>query len=333
MIAIIGILVALLLPALQAAREAARRSKCNNNLKQLAIGLHNYHDVHRTFPPSITFDFGEIPCWSSNFRANWAIRVLPYIEEENTYNLFDFSQVLSTDAPGSTRNRQARGTSIATFLCPTDTGADTPFSGTIGGNDGDNWARGNYGGNGANGGLGISWQVSFLHAGMIVAGVRQPPEQAPGWVDLTRRGVMGCNVSMPLSKISDGASHTILLGELRIGVNQFDHRGTWALGTAGSSSLFWHGYNGDANGPNVCNDGSDDVLNCTYLRTTSPGLAALTADCMGCAAIPTSKPPAAAGTAAECSSRFAMAACILSTIRSSPVAGAYSRPRPVLGIT
>lgn len=77
-IAIIGILIALLLPAVQAAREAARRSQCTNNLKQLGLGLQNFHDTFKHFPPS------------SN-RANddgygWGTYVLPYIEEGNLYN-------------------------------------------------------------------------------------------------------------------------------------------------------------------------------------------------------------------------------------------------------
>ena len=76
-IAIIGILVALLLPAVQAAREAARRMKCNNNLKQLALAMHNYHGVHKTFPPA-TINRGQID-WGGAW--GWQTLVLPYIEE------------------------------------------------------------------------------------------------------------------------------------------------------------------------------------------------------------------------------------------------------------
>src|SRR5712671_3528288 len=79
-IAIIGILVALLLPAVQAAREAARRMQCGNNTKQLALAMHNYHDVYGSFPPGRT---------SSNISAH--AHLLPYIEQGNLYQLVDFS--------------------------------------------------------------------------------------------------------------------------------------------------------------------------------------------------------------------------------------------------
>jgi prepilin-type N-terminal cleavage/methylation domain-containing protein len=75
-IAIIGILIALLLPAVQAAREAARRSQCSNNLKQLGIGLHNYHDTFKTFP------YGVRPGgWNGGWGTSFYVRLLPFIEQ------------------------------------------------------------------------------------------------------------------------------------------------------------------------------------------------------------------------------------------------------------
>lgn len=75
-IAIIGVLVALLLPAVQQARESARRSQCINNLKQLAMGCHNFHDANRAFPPSDVAD---------NF-APWIVFTLPFIDQANVYS-------------------------------------------------------------------------------------------------------------------------------------------------------------------------------------------------------------------------------------------------------
>ncbi len=85
-IAIIGILIALLLPAVQAAREAARRSQCTNNLKQIGLGLHNYHDVLKTLPPG-SFNLRET--WPSN-GTNWRCLILPYIEQKPLYDSLQF---------------------------------------------------------------------------------------------------------------------------------------------------------------------------------------------------------------------------------------------------
>ncbi|MCA9124966.1 MAG: DUF1559 domain-containing protein [Planctomycetales bacterium] len=103
-IAIIGILVALLLPAVQAAREAARRSECSNNMKQIALGMHNYHDTYRCFP------FG-----SSSGNISYLARMLPYIEQNAVYDRINFS-VSYNDA----LNLPVLNTPVKEFLCPSD---------------------------------------------------------------------------------------------------------------------------------------------------------------------------------------------------------------------
>jgi len=271
-IAIIGILVALLLPAVQATREAARRIHCSNNLKQLALALHSYHEKHATFPPSVQFDLNEPPHTSDRFRPNWVIMTLPFLEQHEFVNSFDFRQTIS-----HTINREARGRHLSVMLCPSDENHGQKFRGTSI-TEGDNWARGSYAANAANGALENTGNVHNVHAGTT----SQRAVMAPGWVNLDRRGVMGVGVSVAIDKIQDGTSNTMLLGEVRIGLTDRDRRGTWAMGTAGASALFWHGFSGDANGPNACNDRSDDIEGCSYLHNTDPGYAALKQSCMTC---------------------------------------------------
>ena len=79
-IAIIGVLIALLLPAVQAAREAARRTQCANNLKQLGLGIHNYHDTFKCIPP------GSAGGWNASPRISWQVRILPFCEQVPLYN-------------------------------------------------------------------------------------------------------------------------------------------------------------------------------------------------------------------------------------------------------
>ncbi|MCI0359814.1 MAG: DUF1559 domain-containing protein [Planctomycetaceae bacterium] len=105
MISIIGILVALLLPAVQAAREAARRSSCQNNLKQIALAAHNYHDTYNFLPPAST---SPTLAGSSGFAA-----ILPFLERSNIYTLYDFSRGNSDPV-----NLAAVSQRIGTYLCP-----------------------------------------------------------------------------------------------------------------------------------------------------------------------------------------------------------------------
>jgi prepilin-type N-terminal cleavage/methylation domain-containing protein len=105
-IAIIGVLVALLLPAVQAAREAARRAQCSNNLRQIGIGLHNYHDTYQTFP------FG----WSNRGQA-WSACILPFIEQGPLWNTLQWAESNNWDS-ANTPNQRACETLIKTYRCP-----------------------------------------------------------------------------------------------------------------------------------------------------------------------------------------------------------------------
>lgn len=234
-IAIIGILVALLLPAVQAAREAARRISCQNNLKQIGIALHNYHDTHNTFPAGMIFDDHRRAPSSPNYRTNWVIAILPFFEQQTLATKYNVRVPVSHPD-----NADVRSTRIPSLLCPSDSGRDTPFAGTING-EGGNWARGNYAGNGDN-----------IRADRTTT-------------DPNRMGVLRKNYWTPMAEIVDGTSNTILVAEVRIGLTDLDRRGTWAMGAAGASMMHWHGFGGDANGPNAANDNSDDIHGCRDL--------------------------------------------------------------------
>ncbi len=119
-IAIIGILVALLLPAVQAAREAARRMSCSNNVKQISLAMHNYHDVHKTFPLG-SFNLRE--AWPSN-GTNWRALILPFIEQQPVFDNLSFtmnSHFMSGGAAGANAllgNEVLRGLVVDVYACP-----------------------------------------------------------------------------------------------------------------------------------------------------------------------------------------------------------------------
>jgi prepilin-type processing-associated H-X9-DG protein len=85
-VATIGILVALLLPAVQAAREAARRAQSSNNMKRIVLAMHNYHDAHKTFPPRASFDEDGKPLLS------WRVHILPFIDQQELYKQFRLNE-------------------------------------------------------------------------------------------------------------------------------------------------------------------------------------------------------------------------------------------------
>jgi prepilin-type processing-associated H-X9-DG protein len=102
-----GVLVALLLPAVQAAREAARRANCSNQLKQIGLAMHNYNDVNGAFPPAYVADANGKPMHS------WRVLILPYMEQGQIYNRYDQTQAWDSDA-----NRQLLSEMPSTYQCP-----------------------------------------------------------------------------------------------------------------------------------------------------------------------------------------------------------------------
>jgi prepilin-type N-terminal cleavage/methylation domain-containing protein/prepilin-type processing-associated H-X9-DG protein len=112
-IAIIGVLVALLLPAIQAAREAARRTSCVNNLRQIGVALTTYHDTFLTLPAAVSDSWGGSPQLHS-----WAVFILPYVEESRLYALYSFPA-----GQNAAVNRPVVSTPLSIYSCPSSDNA------------------------------------------------------------------------------------------------------------------------------------------------------------------------------------------------------------------
>ncbi len=109
-IAIIGVLVGLLLPAVQAARESARRTQCTNNMHQLGIAIHTYHDTQKKLPSSVR------PYAAFTVRAGVFALLLPYIDRKDLWDIYDLSKTWSDNT--TTQNLKVSSTQVATYECP-----------------------------------------------------------------------------------------------------------------------------------------------------------------------------------------------------------------------
>ena len=217
-IAIIGILVALLLPAIQAAREAARRTQCANNLRQISLAMHNHLDAKKTFPPGVVgaksqFGFGSF--------SNWALDILPYAEDANLRSIYDPEVAMSggTDPVIQEKHKQLRETLVSIYQCPSDLPAELliPQSGPDTVHYRTSSYRGNAGRSTVNGRA--TWylgediaaaQVDFGWRGPLHAVVNKDIPFVPtNAVDLVMRSLSPEGIS----KITDGTSKTMLLGE------------------------------------------------------------------------------------------------------------------------
>ena len=199
-IAIIGILVALLLPAVQSAREAARRLQCKNNMKQIALALHTYHTMHGVFPPGAILnaqvsEASSTWCTSPNISqggAPWTVLVLPYLEQENLYNKFDFGQPFSDASFFTPSPNGDVVVSLTVYRCPSD---GKPLNAT----------PNNY------------WGVSGGGSSAACSG-------QSGQRDFFINGILFVNSSTRFAHIRDGTTNTFLLGETRY----IGHNNMWS---------------------------------------------------------------------------------------------------------
>jgi len=239
-IAIIAILIGLLLPAVQKVREAAARMSCSNNLKQLGIAMHSFADGagQGKLPVAVErLDTGDVHSAGTPVGPNWAIYILPNMEQDNVFKL---GNIANWRTSGGTDNSwmNARTANIKAFRCPSDTNGDVPFNGNANGSplNVGNWARGNY----------------AINAGpqlITVDGSQGGTDTIGNTVGVTWANSLPNGGGMKLAGIPDGTSNTIMIGELRVGSNAGDRRGTWALGHVGASILAGGG-TGDCGGPN-----------------------------------------------------------------------------------
>lgn len=249
-IAIIAILIGLLLPAIQKVREAAAKSSCQNNLKQLGLACHNFENQYQKlpegaqYPKNVVYDIADA---NQNFGPNWVVLILPYIEQTALYNSANIGDYRATNGT-STAWRAVRDKLIKTMLCPTDT---SPGACT---RNGGNWERGNYACNGGP----VYWHTG--HVGGNPGGSTSGDYGVPGG------SVMTANFGSKMTgDITDGTSTTIMLGEVRIGASVNDRRGSWAM--APGSTVLSGGAWGDCSGPNdgtsykyqYCDDIQDGV--------------------------------------------------------------------------
>ncbi|HKB03217.1 MAG TPA: DUF1559 domain-containing protein, partial [Gemmataceae bacterium] len=200
-IAIIALLIGLLLPAVQKVREAAGRTACANNLKQLGLACHHYHDATEALPPSTV----------NNEWATWAVFLLPHLEQDNAYRLWDLERrYFEQPNPGGGPN-DPTARHIKTYYCPSRRGVPATLSTT---DESINQslplrpgAQSDYACVGEN-----EETVNALARGLVTAS--QP---AMHWTALNTSGpgtrVLVWQSQTTLASITDGTSNTVLLGE------------------------------------------------------------------------------------------------------------------------
>ena len=210
-IAIIGVLIHLLLPAVQMARESARRIQCANRLKQLSLAALNYEQTYRVLPACGIVDPVQQTARGQDYLVYdqlqgkmfcWAVLLLPYLEAQNLYDQFDFDVSILQQA------NNPQETFVEAYLCPSEENSDLYYQDSDFTKD-KRFAKGNY-----------AAYVSPFHSDLQYV--------YPG-------ALIG--TGQRLKRVTDGLSDTIVFSEVRTFDHPHDERGAWALGWNGSSLL------------------------------------------------------------------------------------------------
>ena len=179
-IAIIAILIGLLVPAVQKVREAAARAQCTNNLKQLGLGLHNYHGAFKKFPHNVR------PATAGGIRRSWAVDILPFIEQSAMYQRYDLTQNWSAPA-----NLPVTSLRVSVYQCPS-----VPSPDRLDANPDNNYAP-------------------PIVAVRDYAGIYQvdPRLVSAGYATTGGPGIMSKTEYVRITDITDGTSNTIHIAE------------------------------------------------------------------------------------------------------------------------
>ena len=206
-IAIIAILIGLLLPAVQKVREAAARASCGNNMKQMGLALHNYHDTIGAFPAGNTSDG---VCCGQNVSTTWTIDILPFMEQDNLQKLW-----VQNQNTWHSSNLNFRTRYVKSYECPSDTlrnATDRPGSGN---GSGQQYQFGSYRAvSGRSGGNGrVFWDTCEPGLGTLNSAWRGVLHVVVKSTSATVTGQCNTGTYERITSITDGSSNTLLVGE------------------------------------------------------------------------------------------------------------------------
>ena len=191
LLSVLFVLASLLVPAVYATREASRRSQCKNNLKQIALGLHNYHEVHASLPPGWT---NQTTDPGPDIRYGWMSSLLPYIDHSPLFESMDWDAQGAATAAARKLFQQP----LAVYRCPSDTTPET------------NPLRGDFATSNYSRSFGDTPLPRWLEAGASAGWLGEPHTPKMG------TGVFWWNSRVRIRDMRDGTSNVIWAGETSV---------------------------------------------------------------------------------------------------------------------